>query len=65
LLASVDVISKEEVVCLGRKAAVLEEAEEIIVLAVNITADLRDVSQGPSLYFSRAVAQFAYLDGSF
>jgi hypothetical protein len=41
LLASVDVITKEEVIRLGRKAAVLEQAEEIIVLAVNVTADLR------------------------
>jgi len=40
LLASVDIITQEEVICLRRKAAVLEEAEQIIVLAVDVTADL-------------------------
>jgi len=40
LLASVDVVSEEEVVGLRGEAAVLEEAEKVVVLAVDITADL-------------------------
>ena len=40
LLATVDVVAEEEVVGLGGEAAVLEETEEIVVLAVDITADL-------------------------
>jgi hypothetical protein len=40
LLSSVDVITKEEVVGLGREATVLEESEKIVVLSVNITTDL-------------------------
>jgi len=41
LLASVDVVAKESVVCLRRKSAIFKETEEIVVLAMNITADLR------------------------
>jgi len=40
LLATVDIIAKEEVVGLGREASVLEESEKIVVLAVNVAADL-------------------------
>ena len=40
MLASVDIITKEKVICFRRKTTVLEEAEEIIVLAVDVTADL-------------------------
>jgi hypothetical protein len=40
LFASIDVISEEEIVCFWWKAAVLEQAEEIVVLAVYVTADL-------------------------
>lgn len=40
LLATVDVVAEEEVVGLGREATVLEETEEVVVLAVDITADL-------------------------
>lgn len=40
LLATVDVVAEEEVVGLGREASVLEETEEIVVLAMDITADL-------------------------
>jgi len=42
LLAAVDVVSKEEVVGLGREAAILKEPKEIIVLAVDVTADLEE-----------------------
>lgn len=40
LLATIDVIPEEEIVRLGREAAVLEETQQIVVLAVNVTADL-------------------------
>jgi hypothetical protein len=40
LFASIHVIAKEEVVCLGWEAAVLEQAQKIIVLAMDIAADL-------------------------
>jgi hypothetical protein len=40
LLASVNIISKEEIVCLRRKAAILEQTKKIVVLSVDITADL-------------------------
>lgn len=40
LFATIDVVSKEEVVRSGREATVLEQTEEIVVLAVNVTADL-------------------------
>ena len=45
LLASVNVIAKEEVVCLGWETAVFEEAQEVVVLAVNVTTDLEMASQ--------------------
>ena len=41
LLAAIDVIAEEEVVGLRREAAILEKSQQIIVLAVNISADLR------------------------
>jgi hypothetical protein len=40
LLAAVDVVTEEEVVCLRWEAAVLEQAQKIVVLAVNVTANL-------------------------
>ena len=41
LLASINVITKEEVVCLRREPAIFEQTKEVIVLAVNVTTDLR------------------------
>ena len=41
LLAPVDIVSEEEVVCFGRKSSVFEKAEEVVILAMNITTDLR------------------------
>ena len=41
LFTTVDVVAKEEVVGFGREAAVFEQTEEIVILAVNVTADLR------------------------
>lgn len=40
LFSSVYVVSEEQVICLGRKSSILEEAEKIVILAVNITANL-------------------------
>lgn len=40
LLTSVDIVTEEEVVGLWREAAVLEETEQIVVLTVDIAADL-------------------------
>lgn len=41
LLASINVISKEEIICLRRETAVLEQTEKIIILAVDITTNLQ------------------------
>lgn len=41
LLSTIDIVTQEEVVGLGREPAVLEEAEQVVVLAVNVTTDLR------------------------
>lgn len=41
LLASVDVVTEEEVVGLRREAAVLEKTQQVVILAVDIAADLR------------------------
>jgi len=41
LLSSVNVVSEEEIIRFGWKAAVLEEAKKIIVLAVDVAADLQ------------------------
>jgi hypothetical protein len=40
LLTSVDIVTEEEVVGLRREATILEESEEVVVLSVDITADL-------------------------
>ena len=40
LLATVDVVTQEQVVGLGREATVFEKTQKIVVLAVDITADL-------------------------
>lgn len=48
LLTSVDVITEEEVVGLGREATVLEESEKVVVLSVDITTDLKRAQTGKS-----------------
>jgi hypothetical protein len=40
LLASVDVITEEEIVCFGREATILKETEQVVVLTMNVAADL-------------------------
>lgn len=40
LLSTVDVVTKEKVVCLWWETAILEKTEEIVILAVDITTNL-------------------------
>ena len=40
LLASIDIVPQEQIICLRRESTILEQTEEIVILAVNITADL-------------------------
>ena len=40
LFATINIIAKEKVVGLRGEATVLEEAQQIVVLSVNVTADL-------------------------
>lgn len=42
LLAAVYIVAKEEVVGLGRESTIFEETEQVVVLPMDITADLRD-----------------------
>lgn len=44
LLSAINVVAKEEVVRLGREPAILEQAEQVIVLPVDITADLTKIN---------------------
>jgi len=41
LLATIDVVTKEEVIALRRKPTILEKTKEVVVLAMDITADLQ------------------------
>ena len=59
LLATVDVVTKEEVVGFRREPAVLEEAQQIVVLPVDIAADLAKVSTNAWTLRQR----ITYLDG--
>ena len=49
LFASVDVVSKEEVICFGWESSVFEEAEKVVILAMNITTDLQQAKQRVSV----------------
>lgn len=51
LLASVNIITKEQVICLRRESTIFEQAEEVIILAVDVTTNLpaRDSSQQANL----------------
>lgn len=40
LSSTVDVVTQEEVVCIGREAAVLEEPEQVVVLTVDVATNL-------------------------
>jgi hypothetical protein len=43
LLSSIDVVAKEQVVCFRWESSVFEEAQKVVVLPVNVTADLKGV----------------------
>jgi len=60
LLATVDVVTEEKVVCLGRESTVLEETEKVVVLAVNVTADLESRSVSRQIWVCLCIF---YLDG--
>jgi len=60
LLATVDVVTEEEVVGLGREATVFEKTEKVVVLAVNITADLH--SWSVVSWCNKWLTSIAYLD---
>ena len=38
-LAAIDVISEEEIILIGRVAAVIKEAEQVVILPVHVAAD--------------------------
>lgn len=40
LLATVDIVTEEEVICFWREAAVFKQTQEIVILAMNVAADL-------------------------
>jgi len=61
LLATVDVVTEEEVVRLRREATVFEETEKVVVLAVDITADL--VLWSVVSWCRKRLSGVAYLDG--
>lgn len=41
LLSSVDIVSEEQVVCLGGKSTVLKEPQKVSVLSVNVTTNFQ------------------------
>ncbi len=45
LFSSIDVVTEEEVVGLGREAAVLKQPEQIVVLPMNVAANLSNGRQ--------------------
>ena len=45
LLASVDIVPKEEVICFGGESSVFEETEKVVILAMNITTYLRQTTE--------------------
>lgn len=61
LLTSVDVVTEKEVVGLRREATVLEKTQQVIVLTVDITADLQtgqaelSAKQTPEVGFMRGL----------
>lgn len=65
LLAAVDVVAQEEVVRLGREPAILKKSKEIVILAMDITANLRGVTSAsvPHSHVSGRLGS-PYLDGS-
>ena len=68
LLATVDVVTEEEVVSLWWETAIFEETQEVIVLAMDIAADLaRRMLDGGRFRLKRPFGhqKNSYLDGRF
>jgi len=68
LFASIDIVTEKEVVCFWGKAAILEQAEEVVILPVDVacTRSSRQRSARPaSTRASKAGVRTADLDGSF
>jgi hypothetical protein len=59
---SVYVVAQEEIICFGGESAVLEQSQEIVVLAMNVAADL--VSRNVNVGNERGPG-FTYLDWGF
>lgn len=49
LLATVDVVAQEQVVGLGGEATILKQTQKIVVLAVDIAANLSRTNSAPCL----------------
>ncbi len=45
LFTSIDVVPKEEIICFGWESSVFKEAEKVVILAMDITADLQEAKQ--------------------
>lgn len=65
LLATVDVITKEQIVGLRRESTVLEKTQEVVVLSVDITADLERAQTRQTRGMPGAGKVVTNLDGSF
>jgi hypothetical protein len=62
LLAAVDVVTKEEVVGLWREAAILEQTQQVIVLPMDIAANLQ--MRSDCGHHEEILRFETYLDGS-
>ena len=62
LLASIDVITEEEVVGLGGKASIFEKTQQIVVLTVDITTDL--IRQAPIVSNASWKCSFSGIHGT-
>jgi len=72
LFSSIDVIAKKQIICLRREPAVFEKSKEVVVLPMNISANLveelisthRDFDRPETCTYARAL-MISYLDWSF
>lgn len=68
LFASIDIVTKKEVVCFWGKAAILEQTEEVVILPMDVACmgSSRQRSARPvSTRASKAEVRTADFDGSF
>lgn len=40
LLSSINIVAQEEIVCLGRESSVFEQSQQVVVLSVDVSANL-------------------------